>query len=85
VEELCTKLADDSLSAVQDMNAKLDQMEANFSKKITQVETSLSDKLSDSIEQITTVLRRLIEFQKAISTRPTTTARKPVITRNSVH
>jgi len=67
VEAACTKLADDSLAAVQDMHIHVSKMESDINLKVDKVDTELSLKLTESIEQISAILSRLIAYQKSQS------------------
>jgi hypothetical protein len=88
VEKTCMKLADDSMAAIQsihgDLSALKSQSAAENESKLGTLETRLSQKITDSIDQVTLVLRKLIAFQKILYNRTEETrANTPVISTKS--
>ena len=71
VESSATKLADDTLGAVEDVHGKLEGLETSIStrtkEELTRIESHLQDRLTDGIEKIAIVLRKLIAVQRKYS------------------
>jgi hypothetical protein len=84
VESTCSKLADDSLGAVESLYKKVDGMENRILEgqkcSISRLEENLSLRLDESIDKISRVLRKLVAVQKHLGSRyksvsPTTVVR----------
>lgn len=73
VEEISTKLAEDSLGAVESVNSKLNSMEERLSlqsqTRISATEARLDEKVNEGIDKISKVLRKLVTVQKHMSDR----------------
>ena len=71
VESSCSKLAEDSLAAVESVHRSLEGVEARVSNHTRSELKALDDKLHanlhDGIEKIATVLRKLVAVQKHLS------------------
>jgi len=84
LEQTCLRLADDAMEAVQSMNSNLFSLEpklvADGDAKLAAAEKRLSTNISNSIDQVTEVLRKFIAFQKILYDRTgATRASTPVI------
>jgi len=80
LEQTCLRLADDSMATVQSMNEQLSSIKPEFDGNLSALESKMSTKISDSIDQVTQVLRKLIAFQKILYDRTgATRANTPVI------
>ena len=84
LEETSLRLADDAMGAVQSMNAELASIKStlvsDIDAKLAPSEKRLSANISDSIDQVSQVLRKLIAFQKILYDRTgATRANTPVI------
>lgn len=73
VEKTCMKLADDSMAAIQSLHGDFSSVKSHAATecdvKLGALELRLSQKITDSIDQVTLVLRKLIAFQKILYNR----------------
>ena len=69
VESASCRLADDCLGAVESVNSKLESLEARLSGKLQselgEITRELQDRLTEGIEKIALVLRKLVAVQKS--------------------
>ena len=84
VEETCMRLADDSMGAIQSIHSDIASLETKtasiYDAKLSDLESRMSQKISDGIEQVTVILRKLIACQKLLYYRvDETRANTPVV------
>lgn len=83
VESSSCRLVEDCLGAVQSLSSKLDTLESRLAEKsekeISAVASDLQERLTDGIEKIAMVLRKLVAVQKHASLSRSRSSEAPVV------